>query len=70
MGRADYWHRALQYVVEVGTSPGLSNIMVSPTNATSLSAAGVPPGVYYVRTRAIGVAGTGPVSNEVAVVVE
>jgi hypothetical protein len=61
---------SFQYVVEVGTAPGLSNIMVSPTSATSLSAAGVPPGVYYVRTRAIGVAGTGPVSNEVAVVVE
>jgi hypothetical protein len=59
-----------QYVVEVGTAPGLSNIMVTPTSATSLSAAGVPPGVYYVRTRALGVAGTGPVSNEVAVVVE
>jgi hypothetical protein len=59
-----------QYLVEVGTAPGLSNIMVTPTNATSLSAAGVPPGVYYVRTRAVGVAGMGPVSNEVAVVVE
>jgi hypothetical protein len=60
-----------QYVVEVGTAPGLSNIMVTPASATtSLSAAGVPPGVYYVRTRALGVAGTGPVSNEVAVVGE
>jgi hypothetical protein len=59
-----------EYVVEVGTAPGLSNIMVAPTTATSLSASGVPPGVYYARTRAIGVAGTGPVSNEVAIVVQ
>jgi hypothetical protein len=72
----DEWNRPLDPVrvfgntYSVGTAPGLSNIMVTPTSATSLSAAGVPPGVYYVRTRAVGVAGTGPVSNEVAVVVE
>ena len=58
-----------EYIVEVGSAPGLSNIMVSSRTATGLSAAGVPPGVYYVRTRAVGVAGTGPGSNEVAVVV-
>jgi predicted phage tail protein len=58
-----------QYVVEVGSAPRLSDILVTPTGAHSLSATAVPPGVYYVRTRAVGVAGIGPVSNEVAVVV-
>lgn len=59
-----------QYVVEVGSAPGLSNVLVAPASATSLGATAVPAGIYYVRTRAIGIAGTGPVSNEVAVVVQ
>ena len=58
-----------QYIVEVGTASGLSNVMVAPTSATSLGATVVPTGVYYVRTRAVAAAGISRVSNEVAVVV-
>ena len=59
-----------QYVIEVGSGPGLSNIVVAASAVPELAAMGVAPGVYYVRVRAVGVAGTSPVSNEIAVVVQ
>lgn len=53
------------YVLEAGTAPGLSNIgrfAVLPTFSLS---AGVGPGTYVVRMRAVGPGGEGPASPEV-----
>ena len=58
------------YVLEAGTGTGLSNlarITVGPT--PSFSTAGVPPGIYFVRIRAIDADGEGAASNEVVVTV-
>jgi hypothetical protein len=67
---------AIDYVVEVGTAPGLSNAQVtvigSTTPAHTLS--GLAAGTYYVRVRPVanrggtGVANQGAVSNEITVV--
>ena len=57
------------YRLEAGSAPGLSNLATVPVGATTFSAAGVPPGVYYIRVRAIGAGGVGPVSNELVVAV-
>ncbi len=56
------------YVLEAGTAPGLSNaangiVGVSP----SYVATAVPPGVYFVRVRALDGSGLGPASNEIQV---
>ncbi len=56
-----------QYVLEAGTGPGLSNVVVLPVGtATSFSTA-APAGVYYVRVRAQNLAGLSAPSNEVVV---
>jgi hypothetical protein len=58
------------YVIEAGSQPALSNLVVVRVgNVLSFSAADVPPGTYYVRVRAFNAAGEGPPSNEVAVFV-
>jgi len=58
------------YVIEAGSQPGSANLAVIPlANVLSFSAAGVPPGTYYVRVRAFNAAGQGPPSNETTVLV-
>jgi hypothetical protein len=59
---------ASTFVVEAGSGPGLSNIVVFDTGsaATTLSAV-APNGVYYVRIRGRNPCGTGSVSNEIIV---
>ena len=59
-----------QYRLEAGTAPGLANLGNLTVAGTSLSAPGVPPGIYYVRVRAVGAGGVGPAGNEVTVVVQ
>ncbi len=56
---------AQQYVLEVGSAGGASNLLTA-TVAGPLSAT-APPGVYYVRVRARSACGAGPVSNEIIV---
>lgn len=58
-----------QYRFEAGSASGLSNLANVTLPSPSLVVPGVPPGIYYVRVRALGAGGVGPASNEVVVVV-
>ena len=59
------------YLLEAGSSPGLSNLVRFPTGsaATSFSTSGVASGTYYVRVKTISGAATSGPSNEVVVTV-
>ena len=59
------------YLIEAGTSPGLSNVTVFDTASsdTTLSVVGVPAGLYYVRVRARNAGGVSDPSNEIPVAV-
>jgi hypothetical protein len=59
-----------QYRIEAGSGPGLANLANITVAGTTFSTAGVPPGVYYVRVRALGMAGVGPAGNEVVIAVQ
>ncbi|MGE0043100.1 MAG: hypothetical protein AB7H88_11410 [Vicinamibacterales bacterium] len=58
------------YLVEAGGSPGAADLGVVPVTGTSLVVPQVGPGVYYLRVRATGEAGSGPAGAETQVVVE
>ena len=60
---------ASDHVVEVGSAPGLANLLVVPISGTR-AVTPAPPGVYYVRMRGRNACGVGAVSNEVIVIVE
>ena len=54
------------YQIEVGSGLGLANLASFPVgNVTSFQAGSVPPGVYYVRVRALNEAGFSDPSNEI-----
>jgi predicted phage tail protein len=56
------------YVVEAGVGPGRTDLAVPSGSANpSFVYDGVPPGVYFVRVRAIGGGGASGPSNEVVV---
>jgi hypothetical protein len=58
------------YIVEAGSATGLSNLaVVSIGNVLTQSFAGVPPGTYYVRIRAVNALGASIVSNERTVII-
>ena len=59
------------YVIEAGSGPGLSNILVFDTGSTAggFQATSVPAGTYFVRLRARNSAGTSGPSNEVTIIV-
>jgi hypothetical protein len=60
---------ATDHVIEVGSGPGLSNILVTSVGAgTSLSTI-APPNVYYARMRGRNGCGLGVPSNEIVVTV-
>jgi hypothetical protein len=59
------------YILQAGSSPGLSSLANLNTGNASLTftAPGVPAGTYYVRVLAANAAGSGAASNEIVVVV-
>ena len=59
---------ASSYIVEAGSSPGQSNVVVFDTgSALSTLGATAPNGTYYVRLRGRNACGAGAASNEVIV---
>lgn len=61
---------AASYRAEVGSAPGLSNLVNGSIGAATsqiLDISSVPPGLYYVRIRAAGGCGISQPSNEIAV---
>lgn len=59
---------ATGYVLEVGSAPGLANLVsVQLGNQTTYVAAAPPRGAYYVRVRAVNARGASGPSNEVVV---
>jgi hypothetical protein len=54
------------YLVEIGSASGASDLLIVTTVAPTLSGTAAP-GIYYVRTRARNAAGTGPPSPELIV---
>ena len=57
------------YILEVGSAPGLANILVVPVGATTgFATAGVPDGTFWIRVRGSNAAGTGPASADLALV--
>lgn len=57
------------YRLEAGSATGLANIANVTLGVPSFVVPGVPPGIYYVRVRAIAGGVVGPPGNEVVVVV-
>jgi 5-hydroxyisourate hydrolase-like protein (transthyretin family) len=63
------WHEpyefgeAVDYLLEVGLSPGSTALSI-PVDTTTFTATGVPPGHYYVRVRGRNAAGVGPASSD------
>jgi hypothetical protein len=60
---------ASDYVIEVGSATGLSNLLVTPLGAGTSISTIAPPGRYYARVRARNGCGSGPATNEILVVV-
>jgi hypothetical protein len=59
---------ATGYVIEAGSAPGRSDLAsLRVGNVTRFTAPAPPPGVYYVRVRAVNDRGTSLASNEVVV---
>jgi predicted phage tail protein len=58
------------YIVDVGSAPGLTNMLSAPVGGSTSLAVAAPPGTYYVRVRAANAcAATSPASNERMIVV-
>lgn len=60
---------AQDYVIEVGSGTGRSNILVAPRGAATTVSAVAPRGRYFARIRARNACGLGPASNEIVVTV-
>jgi hypothetical protein len=60
---------ASTYTIEVGSAPGVSNLLVQDLGATTTMSAIAPPGRYYARIRARNACGMGEASNEIVVTI-
>jgi hypothetical protein len=58
---------ATDYVVEVGSAPGRSDMLVAPVGAATSVSTFADPNTYYVRVRARNACGNSAPSNEVVV---
>ncbi len=57
------------YLLEVGSAPGLANLLVVPMGAgLSFTAPGVPDGTFWLRVRGTNAAGVGVPSQDLGVV--
>ena len=61
--------RPTSYLLEAGSAPNLANLGTLPLATNAFSVGGVPPGIYYLRTRAVGPGGVGAASRELVVAV-
>ncbi|MDH4062755.1 MAG: fibronectin type III domain-containing protein [Acidobacteriota bacterium] len=61
--------RTTHYELEVGSAPGLRNLGVFTPGTNPFVVSDVPPGVYYVRLRALNYAGKGAYTDDLAIVV-
>ena len=57
------------YVLEAGSAAGLSDIAELRLAGATISAAGIPPGRYFLRVRAVGATGISVASEEFVIVV-
>jgi hypothetical protein len=57
------------YELEVGFTPGATDLVIPTGSSAPTLSASAPPGTYFVRVRGRNACGTSTVSNEVAVVV-
>lgn len=55
---------ATQYQVDLGSTPGSSNLGTQTLTATSVQLSGLAPGTYYVRARAVNACGPGASSGD------
>ena len=60
---------AEEYVIQVGSAPGLSNLLVTSLGKVTSVGTVAPPGRYYARIRAKNRCGFGPASNEIVVTI-
>jgi hypothetical protein len=60
---------ALRYEIEAGSAPGLTNLARISVTDSRFEVDGVPPGVYYLRVRAINAIGHSRPSGDTQVVV-
>jgi hypothetical protein len=60
---------AADYVIDVGSGPGLSNILVTSLGAGTTISTIAPPGVYYARMHGRNACGLSVPSNEIIVTV-
>ena len=58
---------AAWYLIEVGSTPGASDLAIAPWGGTHVAVDHVPAGRYFVRSRAVGTAGTSAPSFEIEV---
>ncbi|MCA1585911.1 MAG: matrixin family metalloprotease [Acidobacteria bacterium] len=57
------------YLLEAGSAPGLANLARLQLSSTTFATAGVAPGQYHLRVRAINTSGSGPASSDIVVTV-
>lgn len=60
----------VSYLIEAGTAPGLSNVGTFAMGGNTSFQTGAPPGIYYVRARAVNACGASAPTNEVVVTVD
>ena len=61
---------AEEYVIEVGSAPGLSNLLVQSLGRATTISTVAPPGRYHARIRARNACGPGEASNEIVVTIQ